>query len=60
MMQNISNKIKITPKCITEEKKLASNFNQRSTIRSCRSKLVDLIPLNQTILSDRPRSEKID
>jgi hypothetical protein len=60
MMENISKKSKIMPKLVTLETKVTSNFNQRSTIRSYRSKLVDLIPLNQTILSDRPRSEKND
>jgi len=59
-MQNISNNSKTMPKSKTVKKNSGSNFNQGSTIRSCRSKLVDLIPLNQITLSDISRSKKID
>jgi hypothetical protein len=59
-MSNILIKDKIVPKLINFKENTILIFKQRSKLRSDRSKLVDLIPLNQTVMSDCPRSEKID
>jgi hypothetical protein len=59
-MLNILIKDKIVPKLINFKENTILIFKQRSKLRSDRSNLVDLIPLNQTVMSDCPRSEKID
>jgi hypothetical protein len=59
-MSNILIKDKIVPKLINFKENTILIFKQRSKLRSDRSNLVDLIPLNQTVMSDCPRSEKID
>ncbi len=60
MMQKITKKNLITPKLTMPGMKINSIFKNRSTMRSFQSKLIDLISLNQSILLDSPRSEKID
>ena len=60
MMQKITKMNLITPKSTMPGIKINSIFKNRSTMRSFQSKLIDLISLNQSILLDSPRSEKID
>jgi hypothetical protein len=57
MMQKTTKKNKIMHKSVISEIKLNSFFEGRSTLRSHRSKIIDVIPLNHTILLDCPRSE---
>ncbi len=59
MMQKITKMNLTTPELIMLRTKINSVFKDRSTMRSEQSKLIDLIRLNQPILLDCPRSEKI-
>ena len=59
MQKTIKTK-KIVPKHFFSGTKSNSFFNRKSTMRSFQSKLIDLIPLNQTILLDCSRRDKFD
>jgi len=59
-MKNFGKSQIITPKYTILGENSTRIFNERSSLRSVQSKLIDLIPLNRTILLDCPRREKID
>ncbi len=59
-MQKITKMNLTTPELIMLRAKINSIFKNRSTMRSDQSKQIDPISLNQPILLDCPRSEKID
>ena len=49
-MKNMKNSIKFMPDSLIFAGREDQNLIQRSVLRSVRSRIIDMIPLNQTIL----------
>jgi hypothetical protein len=60
MLIDIENSINFIPKSVFLGNKIEKMAFQRSTIRSFRSRVIDLIPLNQTTLVELFTERKID